>query len=185
MKVTVEKMALDTLEVHKKLVWEEIKKYLTSPEFPIAFKVPSRYKFLEKFHWEIAMDYPERRGKYLRPTLLMLTAKAMGGKKKDILKTAAAMQISEDWILVHDDIEDDSLMRRGKPTLHKIYGIEQGINAGDSLHAIMWKILFDNLKLLGSEKTAAIFNEFYSIMMRTTLGQTVDIKWFRENNYLY
>lgn len=173
--------AVQILEKYKKLVWPEIRKYLKDPVFPKQFSIPKKYKSLEKFHWKLVSDYPKRKGKYLRPTLLMLVAKAMGRQEKLTVKTAAAMQTSEEWILNHDDIEDDSPLRRGKPSLHKLYGIELAINAGDALHSIMWKILIDNLKLLDKAKTIEIMNEFYKIIMRTTLGQTVDIKWFKEN----
>ena len=44
----------------------------------------------------------------------------MGAKTEKAVKTAAAMQISEDWLLIHDDFEDHSELRRGKPTLHKL-----------------------------------------------------------------
>ena len=175
------KEALDVLKSHKKLVWPEIQKYLKSPIFPSVFKIPERYKSLEKFHWKVSCEYPERQGKYLRPTLLMLTATVLGGSKKHALKTASAMQLSQEWLLIHDDLEDGSLLRRGKPTLHEMYGFEYAINAGDALHGVMWKILLDNLSLLGARKTSEIIDEFYSMISRTILGQTVDIKWFKEN----
>jgi len=110
-----------------------------------------------------------------------LTASAMGFPQKKAIKTAAAMQISEDWILGHDDIEDDSLQRRGKPTLHRLYGKELAINAGDALHIVMWKVLRDNFKVVGPKKALAIIDEFYRMLNRTTLGQTVEIKWTQEN----
>ncbi|MBU3935569.1 polyprenyl synthetase family protein, partial [Patescibacteria group bacterium] len=90
-------------------------------------------------------------------------------------------QISEDWILIHDDIEDDSLQRRGKPTLHQIYGKELAINAGDALHILMWQVLKDNLKLAGEGIGQKIFDEFTTMLSRTVFGQTVEIKWTQEN----
>lgn len=173
--------ALSVLNSHKKRVWPEIKRYLKDPDFPKQFSIPKQYKPLNKFHWEIISDYPKRKGKYLRPTLLLLVAKSMGAREKTGIKTAAAMQVSEEWILNHDDIQDDSPLRRGKPSLHKIYGHELALNAGDALHALMWKILTDNHKVLDNLKFLEVMNEFYKIIMRTTLGQTADIKWLKEN----
>lgn len=170
------------LEGKKKIVWQEIKKYLDSlTEFPFYCQVPSRYRSLARFHQKITGEYPQRKGKYVRPTLLLLTASAMGFPQKKAIKTAAAMQVSEDWILNHDDIEDDSLERRGKPTLHRLHGTELAVNAGDALHILMWKILMDNQKILGFQKTIAIWKEFYRMLTRTTLGQTVEIYWTQEN----
>ena len=102
-----------TLLSKQKPVWEEIQSYLENLSFKDS-AIPKRYSSLIKFHKEMASDYPERKGKYVRPTLLLLTAEAMGANQKKTLKTAAAMQTSEEWALIHDDFEDDSLKRRGK-----------------------------------------------------------------------
>ena len=110
----------------------------------------------------------------------MITAEALGSDRKSAIKTAAAMQVSEDWLLIHDDFEDNSSARRGKPTLHKIYGPELAVNAGDLLHVIMWKIIQDNRKLLGENKTFEIAEEFYKILLRTTHGQGVEIAWSKK-----
>jgi geranylgeranyl diphosphate synthase, type II len=172
--------ALEILANYKDTVWQEIEKYLSDPEFPQVFEIPKKFEYLRDFHWEIVSEYPKRKGKYLRPSILILTAQAMGEDINKTLKTASAMQTSEEWILNHDDIEDNSPLRRGKPSLHELYGDALAINAGDALHAIMWKILIDNLEILGHSKTLEIMDEFYKIILRTTLGQTMDIKWFTD-----
>ena len=170
------------LEEKKQLVWPEIKSYLDSfLSFPSFCQVPAKYISLANFHRSIVSEYPERKGKYLRPALVLLTAKAMGYSQKKAIKTAAAMQISEDWILNHDDIEDDSLQRRGKPALHQMIGKELAINAADGLHILMWKVLRDNLELVGTAKGKEILDEFCQMLTRTILGQTVEIKWTQEN----
>lgn len=163
-------MVQETLEKTKKIVWPEIEKYLKDPSYPSQFGIPNKYKKDVDSYWDINRVYPERKGKYLRPTLVLLIAEALGAKRQQAIKTAAAMQLSEEWILIHDDIEDNSEIRRGKPTLHKIYGNELAINAGDSLHIIMWKIIGD----LASKE---ISEEFYKILMRTALGQGVEQIW--------
>jgi len=165
----------------REVVWREIQKYLNSlSQFPDYCKIPRKYSSLAKFHQKLVSDYPQRRGKYIRPTLVLLTAEAMGvGEEKAVL-TAAAMQTSEDWILIHDDIEDDSLQRRGQPALHRVYGKELAINAGDGLHVLMWRMLRDNLKIVGQEKGLQLIDEFCRMLDRTVLGQTIEIKWTQE-----
>lgn len=165
----------------KKLVWEEINTYLQSPGFSGKLAIPQKHQEWLDFHWKMVRTYPERQGKYIRPTLLLLTAEAMGVMEKKVILTAAAMQISEDWLLIHDDIEDDSFQRRGAPALHRIYGKELAINAGDTVHLIMWKILWDNRKVLGESQAAEIAAEFDQMLRRTTFGQTVEIKWTQDN----
>ncbi len=162
-------------------VWPVIKKYLDGlVDFPLYGKIPSKYTPSADFHQKMVADYPQRRGKYLRPTLVLLTASALGFTEKKALLTAAAMQTSEDWILNHDDIEDGSEQRRGKPALHKIYGTQLALNAGDGLHVLMWKMLLDNLKIVGEKKGQQIMDEFYQMLNRTVLGQSVEIKWTQE-----
>lgn len=165
----------------RNIVWKVIQGYLHDPVFPTAFRIKRKYQKEYRMHWRIVREYPERKGKYLRPTLVVLTTAAIGGSEKDAYTTAAAMQVSEDWILNHDDFEDDSLFRRGKPALHKIFGPELAINAGDTLHVIMWRILYDNYKILGQDKASQIIQEFFRMLMRATFGQSIEIIWTKEN----
>jgi len=174
--------AIQILESYKKLVWPEIQNYLSPIKYPQVFEIPSVYqKDVEKSYWEAVKDYPERKGKYIRGSIVMLVAEALGKNNKLALKTAAAMQVSEDWLLIHDDFEDNSTVRRAKPALHRIHGSELAVNAGDALHIIMWKILLDNSRLLGNEKAFEIANEFYTMLSRTALGQAVEIMWMQKN----
>ena len=102
-----------------------------------------------------------------------------GAPKEELMLPAAAMQLSEDWILIHDDIEDNSELRRGKPALHKIYGNEIAINAGDAVHIAMWRMLKDNMISMGTEQGNRIFEKFYNMLEYTVEGQ------YLENNFIY
>lgn len=160
---------------YKNKIWPVIEDYLKkSTIFPQFCAIDPKYQDTLDFHLKLISDYPQRKGKYLRPSLLSLTAQSLGVPMEKILPVAAAMQLSEEWILCHDDIEDNSLERRGQPTLHRLYGKELAINAGDSLQLIMWKIIAD----AGNPK---ITNEFFSLLNRTAFGQTIDIKWNQSN----
>ncbi len=173
--------ALAILADLKSHIWQEIEPYLRNPDYPSQFEIPKAYQPESDFHWLMTADYPRRKGKYIRGSLVVLLAESLGASPKTAYKTAAAMQLSEDWILIHDDFEDDSPMRRGQPSLHEIYGDKLAVNAGDALHALMWKVLSDNRELLGPELTLRLIDEFYVMLARTTLGQTVEIKWGQEN----
>ena len=132
-------------------------------------------------HWDIVTDYPARRGKYLRPALVMLMAEAMCGSAEKAVYTATAMQMSEDWILIHDDWEDGSLERRGKPALHRLVSSEIAINAGDTLHECMHRVLCENFRLLDVNLARRVQHEFFLMLGRTTFGQYAEIKWAQEN----
>ena len=140
-----------------------------------------RYKSLFDEHWDIITDYPSRRGKYLRPALVMLMAEAMSGSSEKAVYTATAMQMSEDWILIHDDWEDGSLERRGKPALHHIVSSEISVNAGDTLHECMHRVLSENYRLLDVSLARRVQHEFFLMLGRTTFGQYAEIKWTQDN----
>lgn len=163
-------MIQQTLEETKKLVYPIIKNYLKDPIYPNQFKLTNRYKKEIDLYWKINNDYPSRNSKYLRPTFIRLVANALGVNTKTVLQASAAIQISQEWILISDDIEDNSEERRDKPTLHKIYGLELAVNASDALETIMWKSIID----IENKK---VVDEFYKIMMRTILGQAVEQIW--------
>lgn len=175
---------IETLFKYRDLLWPYIEKNLSQiKDFPPHCQIDKKYQSLLDFHFKMVSDYPQRKGKYLRPTLVLLTAQAMGFDLKKAFPTAAAMQISEDWILGHDDIEDQSEERRGQPAIQKIYGNELALNAGDSLHILMWQVLNQNLSELELEFTKKINQEFFTMLNRTILGQTIEIKWAQENRF--
>jgi geranylgeranyl diphosphate synthase type I len=72
-------------------------------------------------------------GKRIRPLLCMLTCRAARGDPFQALPAACALELVHNFSLVHDDIEDRSLTRRGRRTVWDIWGIAQGINVGDGL----------------------------------------------------
>ena len=128
-------------------------------------------------------DYPQRQGKYIRPTLLMLTAQSLGVDLKDTIYSAESMQISEDWILNHDDIEDKSEKRRGLPAIQIKYGPELALNACDALHILMLQVLAKNYSILDKDISQKIQDEFFLMLNRTVLGQTIEIKWTQDNRF--
>ncbi len=72
--------------------------------------------------YNMMRDYPSRTGKGLRPGLLLIFSRAFGGTDDLALTTAAALELFQNWIVIHDDIEDQSDLRRGLPALHPTAG---------------------------------------------------------------
>ncbi|MHA1169163.1 MAG: polyprenyl synthetase family protein [Candidatus Hodarchaeales archaeon] len=164
---------LKILKGYKHKIWPIIEEYITPMDIPSISSLINPE--MESFFWKQIADYPKRGGKYLRSSLILMTCEALGGSLDDALLTAAAMEICQNWALIHDDIEDKSSKRRGKPTLHIRYSIDHAINAGDALHIMMWRMLSLNSKHLDAEKCNTIWNEFYEMLIRTVVGQTADI----------
>ncbi|MBP6016000.1 MAG: polyprenyl synthetase family protein [Candidatus Promineofilum sp.] len=75
-------------------------------------------------------------GKRIRPILCLLACVASGGDWEQAVPAAAAIEILHNFSLVHDDIQDNSPTRRGRPTLWTLWGQPQAINTGDAMFAM-------------------------------------------------
>jgi len=127
--------------------------------------------------YRMIRDYPSRPAKGMRPFLCITACRAAGGSEDHALLTAACIELFQHWILIHDDIEDASELRRGSPSLHKKYNEALALNAGDALHARMWGALLSNEKDLGTQKTIGIMDEFSRMVNETTEGQHMELGW--------
>ncbi|HEY0613128.1 MAG TPA: polyprenyl synthetase family protein [Candidatus Elarobacter sp.] len=95
-----------------------------------------------------------RRGKRLRPRLLLEVAAEEGASPEDALPAACAVEIVHEFSLIHDDIEDGDLLRRGRETVWSRYGLAHGINAGDALCSIAYLTLLEASTAPPGEKLA-------------------------------
>ncbi len=86
-------------------------------------------------------------GKRLRPMLCILTGGALGYHKKDIYAMACVLEFIHSATLLHDDILDNAILRRGRKAAHTIFGITETILAGDALLAISNKIISEYGKI--------------------------------------
>jgi geranylgeranyl diphosphate synthase, type I len=77
----------------------------------------------------------QNQGKFVRPALCLWACESLGGNVDDALPAAAALEWIHNFTLVHDDIQDGDRERRGRETVWSIWGVGQGINAGDAMFA--------------------------------------------------
>lgn len=77
-------------------------------------------------------DYPSRGGKGMRPAIAIATARAFDATIDEVVDAAVAVELFHNAQLIHDDIEDDSDLRRGRPTLHRLHGVALALNAGSA-----------------------------------------------------
>ncbi len=131
----------------------------------------------ETYLVELMREYPMRGGKFFRSGLLYLCCELFGGSLEDALDSGVAYELFHNFALVHDDIEDESLIRRGKPTLHLQYGISLTINAGDALHGLAYEALLKNTERFGPQKTLQLLELFNEVAKQTFNGQALDIGW--------
>jgi geranylgeranyl diphosphate synthase type II len=126
-------------------------------------------------------DYPDRGGKTLRPSMCLASCEAFGGRLHDALPSAVAIELLHNAFLVHDDIEDASLLRRGEPTLHRRFGTPLALNAGDGLALQAMATLRENIDLLGPRLADRIMMEFDFMSQQTVAGQALELGWCRDN----
>lgn len=131
--------------------------------------------------YALMRDYVTREGKGLRPTLVISTCLALGGRIEDGVRAAAALEMFHNGFLVHDDIADESTHRRGKPTLHTAHGIGLAVNAGDAMHLFAVDITLSNLVSVGLARTLGIIHEILHMCRETVEGQAIELGWIRRN----
>ncbi len=127
--------------------------------------------------YKMMRDYPSRQAKGMRPFLCVTACRAAGGTEDDAILTAACIELFQNWILVHDDIEDGSELRRGEPALHRKYNEALALNAGDALHARTWESLLKNKQRLSLKRTFEVMEEFAKMVNETTEGQHMELGW--------
>lgn len=93
-------------------------------------------------------------GKKIRPILALATAEIFGSYSEKALQPACALEMVHTYSLIHDDLPcmDDDDFRRGKPSLHKVFGEAQATLAGDFLLTYAFEVLADAPHLSDAQK---------------------------------
>jgi geranylgeranyl diphosphate synthase type II len=129
--------------------------------------------------YDLMLDYPLRLGKAFRPSLCIATCRALGGRLHDILRTAAVLELYHNAFLIHDDLEDGSLMRRGSPTLHEDYGVPIAVNVGDAIFALCLGPLLENMQRIGMGKSLRVLETIARMARESVEGQAIELDWVR------
>jgi geranylgeranyl diphosphate synthase type II len=97
-------------------------------------------------------------GKRLRPLLTLTTAEAYGAPLINALHPACALELVHTYSLIHDDLPcmDDDDLRRGKPTLHKVYAEGHAVLTGDFLLTYAFQVLSESPNLSAEQRLALI-----------------------------
>lgn len=119
-------------------------------------------------------------GKRVRPLLALEACLAVGGKEKDALAAACAIELIHSYSLVHDDLPsmDDDDTRRGKPSCHKKFGEATALLAGDALLTLAFKVLSQKSSAKPERQLqAALWIAEAAGSLGMIGGQTVDIEF--------
>jgi geranylgeranyl diphosphate synthase type II len=114
-------------------------------------------------------------GKRFRPILMLEAAKVCGGKTSAVMPAACAVEMIHTFTLIHDDLPamDDSDLRRGKPTCHKVFGEDIAVLAGDALNTWAFKVI---AKYCPPKAAARVADELGEGLMKVVIGQVLDLE---------
>jgi len=127
--------------------------------------------------WEGEGAGPEAAGKRIRPVLVLLSASALGMEWERALPAAASVELIHNFSLIHDDIEDNSPTRRGRPTLWKLWGIPQAINAGDALFTLAHLALLRLEETISPQAALQAARLLQETCLQLTQGQYLDLAY--------
>jgi len=139
----------------------------------------------------IAYDFLSAGGKHSRPFITMAVydavsgggatlsngAEVVAGYSDAIRRTAMSIETFHKASLVHDDIEDNDQFRYGEEALHVRYGIPTGINLGDYLIGMGYRLVSRDRKELGAETAADILDYLADSHLRLAEGQGAELMW--------
>jgi geranylgeranyl diphosphate synthase, type II len=134
-----------------------------------------------RYLYDLVTDYPRRGGKMMRPSLCIAAARLFGASTEQVLRTAVAIELLHNALLIHDDIEDGSEQRRGRPTLHRLHGVPLALNAGDMLTLMAIRPLLDNRSSMGEALALRLIEETERMSRECAEGQAIELGWRQDN----
>lgn len=114
-------------------------------------------------------------GKRFRPTLTLLVSEILGGKTKEVMPAACAIEMIHTFTLIHDDLPamDNSDLRRGKPACHKVFSEALAILAGDALNTLAFETI---ARYCPPAKAHLVSKELASALLKVVKGQVLDLE---------
>ncbi|HSK47185.1 MAG TPA: polyprenyl synthetase family protein [Coriobacteriia bacterium] len=146
------------------------------------FFVDGSHSDMGRYLYGPLASYSANAGKRHRPLICLLACEAVGGDSKKAWTSAAAIEHFHTAALIHDDIEDSSLTRRGEPCLHIREGEGLAINAGDLALSLVTGTVVDDPDLDDATKLK-VLHELVDMTTRTIEGQALDIGWARDDRF--
>jgi len=175
-----------TIERYIPELEQELQAILQSEAAASAPDVEPLYGIL-RYHlgWADEKLQPTRApsGKRLRPALCLLSCEACGGDYHQALDIAAAIEFIHNFTLIHDDIQDQSPLRRHRPSVWALWGEAQAINAGDALYSIAALApLRAVARGVRAETTLLAAETLHSTLLLVCEGQYMDVAFEKRND---
>ncbi|HJS17910.1 MAG TPA: polyprenyl synthetase family protein [Anaerolineales bacterium] len=120
---------------------------------------------------------PDTAGKRIRPMMVLLSIAACEKDWRAALPAAAAVELVHNFSLVHDDIQDNSDKRRGRPTTWVKWGAPMAINVGDALFVISNQAIVDLKNDYPAEVVLRAAEILHNTCLDLTRGQFLDMSY--------
>jgi geranylgeranyl diphosphate synthase type II len=120
-------------------------------------------------------------GKRLRPIMVLMANDMFNGDINNAIKPALAVEFFHNFTLIHDDIMDYAPLRRNKPTIHSIHGINAGILSGDALLFKAYKF-FEDLEPILFKTCVRVLTHTGSLLCE---GQQYDVNFETKENVTF
>lgn len=151
---------------------------------------------LDAFLYEPLAQFVQGKGKFIRPALCLLGAHIAAGERAAgetmqtevlpdaLVRLACALELFQAAALIHDDIADESLVRRGNPCLYRTHGTGLAINMGDCALVDASKLICTlSAEGLPSNAALQLLDEFLTMERTTIEGQALDLGWSRARTW--
>jgi len=124
-------------------------------------------------------DFISRGGKRWRPVLFLLITEAVGGDIEKVKDFVIIPELIHNGTIIVDDLEDQGELRRGRPCLHLIFGVDIAMNAGNFLYFFPLLALIKNKDKFKPEVVNRAYEVYNQEMINIALGQGTDIYWHK------
>lgn len=101
---------------------------------------------------QVIEGYLKSKGKQIRPIIVILSAKLLGEINENVISAATAVELLHNATLIHDDVVDDTKLRRGQPTINNIWDNHIAVLVGDFFlsSALLQAIETNDIKIIKS-----------------------------------
>lgn len=159
-------------ELHPLNVREDYLKFVSG-----AIKYADMGKEISESVTKPNWDMLSRPKSYLRPFIFLLLIKGLGRDPKDYVKYSALLELIHNGTLIHDDIEDNALVRRRDKPIHLKYGLDIAVNSANLLYFTPFLIFRKYSAELPILTKLKVYDCLIEHLNRVTWGQGIDLLW--------
>ena len=128
--------------LYKKIIFDELEQL----EITLSESINSDIELAT----EVSSHIVNSGGKRIRPAICILVAKTLGYSESDLIQLASSIELLHTATLIHDDVVDESLIRRGKESIQAKWDDAHGVLVGDFVYSKAFQLManFDNPKII-------------------------------------